>query len=285
MLKGVKRRSARTVLSWLKSGFKPKWEGTKNAKKDKKQIVESMLRRVVGNQGVARMLMRIRPHKVEFQNHQSFYQNWEFSADQVEKLVEWGAAGIWEGPEPPEVINPMGVVESAGKLCLICNNMYINLFLEALPFRYERLRDILSSIDQGSYMATWDLKSEYFHVSIHPDSWKYFCFRVGGVVFYFWMLCFGFASSSLLRVHQDYAGASDRAQEKRNSVIRLHRRWVHGRKNLQQMSQTELTQRSFSRSLRRVLGNTEMPAETRAHRKVARISDRFHEPAVQSIRD
>jgi hypothetical protein len=53
MLKGVKRRSAQTVLSWLKSGFKPKWEGTKNAKKDKKQIVESMLQRVVGNQGVA----------------------------------------------------------------------------------------------------------------------------------------------------------------------------------------------------------------------------------------
>jgi hypothetical protein len=48
----------------------------------------------------------------------------------------------------------MEVVEPAKKLRLICNDMYINIFLEALPFRHERPRDILSFTDQGSYMAT-----------------------------------------------------------------------------------------------------------------------------------
>jgi hypothetical protein len=33
LLKGVKRKSAKTVLSWLKSGFKPKFAGTTHAKK------------------------------------------------------------------------------------------------------------------------------------------------------------------------------------------------------------------------------------------------------------
>jgi hypothetical protein len=93
------------------------------------------------------------------------------------------------------VINPMGVALSAGKERLICNAKYPNLFLEALPFRYERLRDLLAFTEQGSFMATWDLKSGYFHIPIHRDYWKYFCFRIGGIVFYFKVLCFGFAQA------------------------------------------------------------------------------------------
>jgi hypothetical protein len=73
--------------------------------------------------------------------------------------------------------------------------MYPNLFLEALPFRYERLRDVLSFTQQGSYMATWDLKSGYFHVPIHPSAWGYFGFQIGGVTFYFKVLCFKFAQA------------------------------------------------------------------------------------------
>jgi hypothetical protein len=89
----------------------------------------------------------------------------------------------------------MGVVDSAGKDRLICNGMYINLFLEALPFKYERLRDLLAFTKHGSFIATWDLKSGYFHVPIHPAYYKYFGFKIGGVTFYFKVLCFGFAQA------------------------------------------------------------------------------------------
>jgi hypothetical protein len=195
LLKGVNRKSARKVLSWLKAGFKPKFARTSQAKQSKRLIVESMLRRVNKPSEIPAYLSGKYPHQVEFQNHRSFYQNWGFSSDQVEKMVEWGAVGIWEGPEAPIVINPMGVVESAGKPRAICNAMYPNLFLEALPFRYERLRDILAFIDKGSYMATWDLKSGYFHVPVHRDFWKYFCFKIGNIIFYFKILCFGFAQA------------------------------------------------------------------------------------------
>jgi hypothetical protein len=44
-------------------------------------------------------------------------------------------------------------------------------------------------------MATWDLKSGYYHVPIHEDAQKYFCLRVGGIIFYFKVLCFGFAQA------------------------------------------------------------------------------------------
>jgi hypothetical protein len=138
LLKGANRKSARSILSWLKTGFKPKFSGTDQAKPSKREIVESMLRRVVKPSEVPRMLLGKYPHPVTFQNHQSLYKNWDFSKDQIFKLVQWGPAGIWDRPEPPVVNNPMGIADSAGKQRLICNGRYPNLFLEALPFQYER---------------------------------------------------------------------------------------------------------------------------------------------------
>jgi hypothetical protein len=88
-----------------------------------------------------------------------------------------------------------GVVDSAGKDRLILNGRYLNLFLEALPFRYEKLRDVLAFTKPGSFLATWDLKSGYYHVPIHPDYRKYFGFKIGGITFYFKVLCFGFAQA------------------------------------------------------------------------------------------
>jgi hypothetical protein len=135
------------------------------------------------------------PHQIEFANHQSLYNKWEFTMDQVGKLLEYGAAGIWTESEPPIVISPMGVVDSAGKDRLILNGRYLNLFLEALPFRYEKLRAVLAFIKPGSFLATWDLKSGYYHVPIHPDYRTYFGFKIGGIKFYFKVLCFGFAQA------------------------------------------------------------------------------------------
>jgi hypothetical protein len=103
--------------------------------------------------------------------------------------------GIWDKPEPPMIIHPLGVVDSAGKDTKIVNARYLNLFLEALFFRYERLRDILAFTFEGSFMATGDLKSGYFHVPIHKDFYTFFCFKVGSIAFYFNVLCFGFAQA------------------------------------------------------------------------------------------
>jgi hypothetical protein len=196
LLKNSPRKSAKAVLGWLRRGFKPRFVGTRDAKPQKRVIVESMLRKVVPNQRVEPMLEGKYPHQITFQNHRSLYLNWGFSRGELRKLVIWGVASIWNYEDGKSVvINPLGVAESAGKLRLICNARYINLFLESLPFRYERLRDILTFMEEGSFMATWDLKAGYFHVPIHPKFRKYFAFRVGGVTFAFNVLCFGFAQA------------------------------------------------------------------------------------------
>lgn len=89
----------------------------------------------------------------------------------------------------------MGVVESAGKFRLIVNARYLNLFLDSLPFKYQKLRDILAFTEEGSFIDTWDLKSGYFHVPIHPRYRKYFAFKVVSVVIQFNVLCFSFAQA------------------------------------------------------------------------------------------
>jgi hypothetical protein len=53
--------------------------------------------------------------------------------------------------------------------------------------------NILAFTKKGSFMATWDLKSGYFHIPIHKSFRKYFCFKVGKIVFYFKVLCFDYA--------------------------------------------------------------------------------------------
>jgi hypothetical protein len=74
---------------------------------------------------------------------------------------------------------------------LVLNGIYINSFMQDLPFRYERLRDILTFLQKGGFIASWDLKSGYFHVLIHPQYRTYFGFKFGGAYFHFNGVCFG----------------------------------------------------------------------------------------------
>lgn len=129
------------------------------------------------------MLSGDRPHPVTFLNHKSFYDNWGFSSGEATKLVGWGAASVVKCKEKmPIVIHPLGVAFTGGKGRLIVNSRYANLFMKLLPFRYERLRDILGFTKQDFFMSNWDLKSGYYHVPIHPKYRKYFGIKIGDTV-------------------------------------------------------------------------------------------------------
>jgi hypothetical protein len=127
LLKGAGRKSAKMVLGWVKNGFRPRFVGTAEAKPAKRKVVISMSSKIVSGKEIPELLKGKYPHRVEFENHQSLYRKWGFSSDQIVKLLEADAAGIWDDEEPPVVINPMGVVDSAGKDRMICNDRYLNL--------------------------------------------------------------------------------------------------------------------------------------------------------------
>lgn len=199
MLKGDGSRAARRVRGWLREGFKPVFGDPQKAKPQKRRIVEAMLNRQYPGQDPATFLTGNRPHRVAFRNHRSFYEHWEFSSKELLKLLLWGAIALVKpGEEPVEVESPLGVVDQEGKCRLFLNGRYVNIFLAELPFRYQRLRDVLLFVLKDSFMSTWDLKSGYYHIPLHPSFRKYMGFRVGRLVFRYNVPAFGLSQACFL---------------------------------------------------------------------------------------
>jgi hypothetical protein len=155
-----------------------------------------MLKRKVPAEDIPHMLSGDRPHPIIFDNHKSFYDNWEFAIGEATKFVLSSAAsGVGEGDKMPLVILPLGVAFTGGKGRLIVNGRYCNLFMKQLPFRYEWLRDILGFTKGRFFMSNWDLKSGYYHVPLHPDFRKYFGVRIGSTVLRLNVVFFGYAQA------------------------------------------------------------------------------------------
>ena len=96
LLKDSRRKSARTVLSWLKNGFRPRFVGTAGAKPAKRKVVVEMLRKVVPPEKINEFLTGKFPHRIEFKNHKSLYKKWKLTLEQTFKMVEAGVIGIWD---------------------------------------------------------------------------------------------------------------------------------------------------------------------------------------------
>jgi hypothetical protein len=110
----------------------------------------------------------------------------------AEKLVISGTAHLYGKSEGrPKVVNPLGVALNGATERLVLNGMYINAFMQQLPFKYERLRDILTFLKRGGFIASWDLKSGYFHVLVHPKFRTYFGFKIGDAYMHFNGVRFG----------------------------------------------------------------------------------------------
>jgi hypothetical protein len=74
LLKGAGRKFARTILSWIKNRFRPKFVGTADAKPAKRKVVVEMLRKVVPAGEANKYLTGKFPHRIEFKNHKSLYR-------------------------------------------------------------------------------------------------------------------------------------------------------------------------------------------------------------------
>lgn len=192
LLSGSSRQLSRKVLKWIRDGVQPIFDGTQSTNPAKMRRVRSFLRRAVPKDKVEEFLSGKLPHEIEFQNHQSVYDHYPFTVKAVNNLVITGTAHLYSpGEGKPKVVNPLGVALNSDKERLVLNGIYINSYMQDLPFRYERLRDILTFLQKGGFISSWDLKSGYFHVLIHPKYRTYFGFQIGGAYLHFNGVCFG----------------------------------------------------------------------------------------------
>lgn len=108
-------------------------------------------------------------------NHVSALDEEDFVSSEIKKLVETSC--VVESKVCPTVCSPLSVVSnSKGKKRLVLDLRGVNQFLAERKFKYKGLNLIPDLCDQGDFFFTFDLKSAYHHVDIHPDCWTYLGF-------------------------------------------------------------------------------------------------------------
>jgi hypothetical protein len=141
-------------MKWIREGVKPLIEGVQNTEPAKLNKVRGLLRHAVPKGQVEAFLKGVLPHEIIFQNHKSVHDHWNFVVEATEKLVVTGTAHLYGPAEGrPKVVNLVGVALNGIRERLVLNGMYINCFIKQLPFKYERLRDILTLLMEGGSIS------------------------------------------------------------------------------------------------------------------------------------
>ena len=77
----------------------------------------------------------------------------------------------------PYCCNPLTVATGADKLRLVLDLRHVNPYVRLQKFRHDDLHTLAELFEQGDFFVTFDLKSGYHHISIHPDSIQYLGFQ------------------------------------------------------------------------------------------------------------
>jgi hypothetical protein len=124
----------------------------------------------------------------------------EFVNEAILELLHSGR--VMELNSPSDVVNPLSVsIKPNGKKRLILDLRYIDNYLIKRRVKYEDWKIALSYFQKGSFMLTFDLKSGYHHIEIHPDHLRFlgFAWKFPGEAsiryFVFTVLPFGLSSA------------------------------------------------------------------------------------------
>lgn len=210
-------KAQRRVLKILTNGYKLSFQevhlsATDGRPRGERRLrkVREILERAVGKGRVDEFLSGPTPTPIHFQNYKSLGDHMDFVRAERDALLATGAlVRWWDLPtavtrgEPPMVVSPMtvaySVVKKKYRLCI--DMRYVNAWLRYSPFHFERLQELLASIDllqevEGdAWVCLVDLKSGYHHVPLHPDSMGYCAISVDEELFAYPVLSFGMAQS------------------------------------------------------------------------------------------
>ena len=108
-------------------------------------------------------------------------------------LAVWGEVGV---VSPPHLVLPITVEPSKPRLCH--DERFLNLWIRDLPFKLDHLSDLPRYVLPGHFQTTFDDKSGYQHVRLHPSSETYFGLEWKNIFFVFRTLPFGWKASAFI---------------------------------------------------------------------------------------
>ncbi|CAB4030460.1 Hypothetical predicted protein, partial [Paramuricea clavata] len=115
----------------------------------------------------------------DISNNKSAFAHSNFVNEAINELLLSGR--VLQVSQLPHVINPLSVsVQRSGKKRLILDLRHVNQYLEKQAIKYEDWKVGLSYFQKGAFMISFDLKSGYHHIEIHPEyqtflgfAWKF----------------------------------------------------------------------------------------------------------------
>lgn len=190
------------VVKWLKDGVEILWT---NPFAISQQVHPRYRQKVIR---VQKMLSKLnlpnsldwfsgnRPKSVHLPNSSTVTQYAEFVRGEIDGLLKVGSLAVWDKNEPITVINGLAVVKNRhGKLRLILNAQYINVFDTYESFKYEKLTDVTNYLKETDEFILTDFKAGYHQLKMHPDTFTFLGIMFEGVVYYYTVLPFGLSSA------------------------------------------------------------------------------------------
>ena len=107
------------------------------------------------------------PQRAHLPNNKSALAHSTFVHNAIEELLIYKR--VSEVSQLPFVVNPLSVpVQRSGKKRLILDLRHVNQYLEKQKIKYEDWKVGLYYFQKGHFMISFDLKSGYHHIDIHP---------------------------------------------------------------------------------------------------------------------
>ena len=132
-----------------------------------------------------------------------------FITDTVIDWVDAGVIAVWGRVgevTSPHLVLPLTVEPSKPRLCH--DERFLNFWIKDLPFKLDHLPDLPRYVLPGHFQASFDEKSGYEHVLLHPSLRTFFGLEWNGVYFVFCTLPFGWKASAYIYHHLGLAVTS-----------------------------------------------------------------------------
>jgi hypothetical protein len=135
----------------------------------------------------------VAPTTREFPNAPSVFEHREFLTSAIKEMVEASALTRLPKGQRPTVVILIGVARKprSYKFCLVINMKYGNKHLAKKVFKFEGLY----IVEKGDHSVSYDLKSGYYDVGLHPLARRFVGIKWEGVHYVYTCLPFGLSTA------------------------------------------------------------------------------------------
>ena len=139
------------------------------------------------------------PPSIQIKNAAICAQFADFISNTIVQWVASGVLSVWGEVgvvSPPHLVLPITIEPSKPRLCH--DERFLNLWIRDLPFKLDHQADLPRCVLPGHFQTTFDDKSGYQHVRLHPSSETYFGLEWDNFFFVFRTLPFGRKASAYI---------------------------------------------------------------------------------------